>query len=317
MHAYFELIKRLHIRRKYCLLLLLRSPFDVIRAWMQAALMRSVFSCLETESADRLPAVCIGWGLLCALLFLYNGTVWSVYAVFAAETEARLQKDMTDKTLSLPYRLVQGRLGGEWFTRRNGDIQAAIAMMNGPLNIPHLVTACFNMILSSFLMLRASPALLAVTWAFILPYLLVNYRIVLKPLNGLKERSRSAMADISSSIKPLIADAEAILLYDAGSLLLEKCEQESRRLMRTNLQIQTRRGLSDMTSRLFGIGGYLALLLTGFSMIAGGKMALSGLLYCSQLRGSILASVLMLVTCRSNIKANAVCVKKVNEALEE
>lgn len=317
MHEFFKLIKRLHIRRKYYVLLLLRSPFDVIRAWMHAAMMRSVFSCLEAESADRLPVVCIGWGLLCALLFLYNGTVWSIYAAFAAGTEARLQKEMTDKTLSLPYRLVQGRLGGEWFTRRNGDIQAAITMMNGPLNIPHLVTAFFNMILSSFLMLKASPALFAVTWAFILPYLLVNYRLVLRPLPGLKEKSRCAMADISSSIKPLIADAEAILLYDVGSLLLTKCEEESRRLMKTNLQTHMRRGLSEMVSRLFGIGGYLALLLTGFAMIAGGRMALSELIYCSQVRGSILAGVLMLITCKSNIKANAVSVKKVNEALGE
>lgn len=315
MREYFKLIKWLNIGRKYFMLLLLRSPFDVIRAWMQAALLRSVFSCLETENATRLPVICIGGGLLSAALFLYNGTVWSIYAAFAARTEARLQKEMTDKTISLPYRLVQKRLGSEWFTRRNGDIQAAITMMNGPLNIPHWVTAFFNTVLSSVLMLTASPILFAVTWVFILPYLLVNYRMVLRTLPGLKEESRSAMADVTSSIKPLIAEAETILLYDAGGLMLKKCEQESRRLMRANLKMHIRRGLSDMVSRLFGIGGYLALLLTGAVMISGGTMTFSDWVYCSQVRGSILAGVLMLITCMSNIKANAVCVKKVNEAL--
>ena len=50
-------------------------------------------------------------------------------------------------------------------------------------------------------------------------------------------------------------------------------------------------------------------------MISGGTMTFSDWVYCSQVRGSILAGVLMLITCMSNIKANAVCVKKVNEAL--
>lgn len=317
MREFFKLIKRLNIKHPYGVLLLLRSPFDVVMAYLKAILLRSVFSCLETESADRLPAICMGWGLLCAMLFLYNGIVWSVYAAFSARTEARLQKEMTDKVLSLPYRSVQDRGNGEWFTRRNGDIQAVVTMMNGPLNIPHWVTAFFNTILSSLLLLRCSPVLLIVTWAFILPYLLLHDYVVLKRLPGLKEQSRSALTDITSLIKPLIADAEAIALYDAGGLMLRTCEQESRRLMKTNLKMHLCRGLSDLISRLFGIGGYLVLLLAGFAMISGGTMTFSALVYCFQVRGAILSGTLMLITCMSNIKANAVCVKKVNEALEE
>lgn len=317
MHEFFKLIKRLNIQGRYMLLLLLRSPFDVIRTYMQAVLLMDVFSCLETGRADRLPEVCIGWGLLCAVLFLYNGIVWSIYAAFSAGTEARLQKELTDQILFLPYRLVQRRGSGEWFTRRNGDIQAVMTMMNGPLHIPHWMTSLVNTILSSFLLLKCSPVLFAVTGAFILPYYLLHNCLVIKRLPGFKDESRKVMADIASSIKPLITDAEVIAIYDAGGMMLKKCEEDSRRLMKINLKMQLCRGLGDLLSRLFGISGYLALLLAGFAMVSGGTMAFSSLVYCSQMRGGILSGLLMLMTCMSNIKENAVCAKKVNESLEE
>ncbi len=317
MHEFLKLIRRLKVGRRYMTLLLLRSPFDVVWTYMQASLLRSVFSCLETGSAGRLAAICAGWGLLCAMLFLYNGTVWSVYAAFSAKTEARLQTDMTNKILSLPYRTVQGRYSGEWLTMRNNDIQAVITMMNGPLNIPHWVTALLNTVLSSALMLRCSPVLFFVTLAFILPYLLVSHGMVLRRLPLLKEESRSAMTHITTYIEPLVTEAEAIAVYDAGDMMLRKCEQESRRLLRTNMKMHLRRGLGDAVSRLFGIGGYLAVLFTGFTMISGGTMTFSELVYCLQMRGAVLSGPLMLITCMSNIKVHAVCAKKVNEALEE
>ena len=54
-----RLLKRLGIRRKYIMLLLLRSPFDALRTWMQAGLLKAVFYCIETEEAGRLPGLCI------------------------------------------------------------------------------------------------------------------------------------------------------------------------------------------------------------------------------------------------------------------
>lgn len=114
----------------------------------------------------------------------------------------------------------------------------------------------------------ASPILLAVTGTFLLPYWLIHHRAVLRPLPGLRE--------------------------------------ESRRLMRANLKLQIRRWLGDMLFRLFGIGGYLALLFTGAAMMADGKMTFSDLVYCFQVRASILAGGLMLINCVSNIKINSI-----------
>ena len=54
-----RLIKRMGIGRRYVLLLLLRAPFDGARAWMLAALMKSVFRCLEAGEAEGLPGICV------------------------------------------------------------------------------------------------------------------------------------------------------------------------------------------------------------------------------------------------------------------
>ena len=90
------------------------------------------------------------------MLFVYNGIIWVEYAAFSAKVEIWLQKKMFEKILSLPIKQIDRRFSGEWITRLNSDIQAAFTMMNGPLNIPHLVVAVINTMLSCFLMLKSS-----------------------------------------------------------------------------------------------------------------------------------------------------------------
>ncbi|MBD5488653.1 MAG: ABC transporter ATP-binding protein [Lachnospiraceae bacterium] len=317
MSDFGKLIREMGIWRKYFFLLVLRAPFDAIRTWMLASLMRSVFRCLEAGNTGSLLEICAVYGLLCMMLFMYNGVVWSNYAAFAAKTEVRIQQKMFHKILSLPLKRVGSRFSGEWITRLNSDIQAAFTMMNGPLNIPHITVAVINTMLSSFLMLKSSLLFLTVTWAFILLQLLVNYKTVLMAVPKLKEESQNAMAENTSAIKPLITEADAILLYDAEEMMIKKCEENSRKLMKINMKIHVRSALSDVGMRLFGIGGYLVILLMGYGFISGEKMAFSDVVYCFQVRGSIMAGVFMLVTCLNNLKANSVCVKRVCDILEE
>lgn len=317
MSDFCKLIKRMGIQRKYIFLLVLRSPFDALRTWMLAGLMKSVFLCLETDDAGKLSAICILYGLICALLFLYNGTIWSIYAAFSAKIEVRLQKKMLEKILSLPFKRVNSCFSGEWITKLNSDIQAAITMMNAPLNIPHVVVAIINTMLSSFLMLRSSLLMFGLTWILILPYLLINYKIVLGNIPKLKEEAQNAMSESTSAIKPLIAEADTILLYDAGDLMIKKCDESSRKLMKINLKIHMRNAVSNAVLRLFGIGGYFMLLLIGYSFIYKGIMSFSDVIYCFQVRGSILAGMSMLITCLNNIKVNSVCIKRVNDTFEE
>lgn len=317
MGDFRKLVKRMGVWRKYIFLLLLRSPFDAFRTWLLANLMKSIFGCLETHHSGSLLKICVLYGLLCAMLFVYNGMIWSKYAAFSAKAEVWLQKKMFEKILSLPLKRINSRSGGEWMTRLNSDIQAAFTMMNGPLNIPHLAAAVINTMLSCLLMLRSSLLFLGITWIFAIPPLWINHKLVLKSIPKLKEESQNAMAENTSAIKPLLTDADTILLYDARELMIKNCDESSRRFMKINMKMHARRAFSDMSMRLFGIGGYLMILFTGYGLLDNGTMAFSDTVYCFQVRGSILSGMFMLITCLNNLKANSVCIKRIHDILEE
>ena len=317
MRELFKLIKRMGIQRKYIFLLLLRAPFDAFKTWMLANLMKSVFLCLETAHIDQLLEICAVYGLICALMYIYNGTIWSRYAAFCAKTEVWLQKEVLKKILDLPLKRVESDFSGEWITKLNSDIQAALTMMNGPINIPHLIVSIINVMLAAFLMLRTSALLLGITCLLILPLLFVNYEIVLKSIPKLKEQSQHALADNTSVIKPLVADADMILLYNAGSVMMKKCDETSRTLMKINMKMHVRNAISDAATRLFGIGGYFILLLMGYKLMQEGNMFFSDMVYCFQVRGSILVGMSMFINCLNNIKTNSVCIKRIKATLDE
>lgn len=310
-----KLVRRMGLWRKYVFLLLLRSPFDAFRTWLSANLMKSVFRCLETHHSGALLQLCAAYGLLCAMLFVYNGVVWTEYAAFSAKAEIRLQKRMLEKVLSLPLKRIGSRFSGEWLTRLNSDIQAAFTMMNGPFNMPHLAVAAINTTLSCILLLKSNVLFWCITWMFAIPQFIVNYRVVLKAVPQLKEEAQDAMAENTSAIKPLLTEADTILLYDAKELMLMNCAKSSRRLIKINMKMHVRKAVSDVGMRLFGIGGYLVLLLTGYCLIGNGTMAFSDVVYCFQVRGSVLSGMFMLITCQNSLRANSVCVKRINDTL--
>lgn len=312
-----KLLKSMGLWRKYIVLLLLRSPFDAFRTWLLANLMKSIFRCLEMDNSDALLKLCAAYGLLCAMLFIYNGMIWSEYAVFSAKVEIWLQNKMFEKILSLPFKRINNRFSGEWITRWNSDIQAAFTMMNGSMNIPHLVVALINTMLSCLLMLKSSFLFLGITWLFAIPQMLINDRLVLKSFPKLKEESLNAMAGNTSAIKPLLTDADTILIYDARELMMINCAENSKRLMKINMKMHMRRAVSDVSMRLLGIGGYLMILFMGYRFIHIGTMAFSDVVFCFQVRGSILSGMFMLITCLNNLKANSVCIKRMNDTFEE
>lgn len=317
MNELSKLMKKMGIQRKYIFLLLLRSPFDALRAWMLANLMKAVFLCLEACDGGRLWVVCITYGLICALLFFYNGTVWSLYAAFSAKVEAGLQRILLRRLMSLPLKQVDGRFGAEWITRLNSDVQAVNMMMSGPLNLPHAVVSVINTMLSSFLMLGSSRLLFVVAWVFIIPHLFLNYGVVLKYAPKWKKKAQRAVAESTAAIKPLVTEAESILLYDAGELMMEKYQESSRRLMKLNLGMQMRNALSSAVLRLFGCGGFFAMLAVGYTLVLKGRMPLAEVMYCLQVRLSILTGMFMLFNSMNNIKANSVCAERVNNVLEK
>lgn len=257
MNDFYKLFRRLGTLRKYIILLVLRAPFDALRAWMVACLMKSTFLCIETENAEKLLLECIIYGLICGGLFFYNGTIWSIYAAFAAEVEAALQKMLLHKMVNAPLGKIESHFSGDWMTRLNSDVHGAFVLLNGPLNIPHAVVSALNLTLSSVLLCRSSVCLFLATWSFVFPHLLLNQKAVQKRLPGLKEDSQKALSECTSAIKPLITEAETILVYDAGKLMMNVFENSSRKLMKINVTMHMWNAFSGAALKLLGFGGYL------------------------------------------------------------
>ncbi len=317
MNDFINLTKKLGIQCKYFFLLILRSPFEALRAWMMACLMKSTFLCVETKNTEKLLTECMIYGLICGVLFFYNGAIWSIYAAFSAKVEAQLQKMMLSKIMTASPEHVNSHFSGEWITKINSDIHTVFVLMNGPLNIPHVVVSAINLTLSSFLLCRCSLQLFMMTWIFILPHVFINAKVALKSMPGLKKDAQNALSESTSAIMPFITEADTILSYDAGDLMMNICEKSSRKLMNINMGMHMRNIFSRAVLLLLGISGYLLIMFLGFHSIYNGRMSFAELTYSFQERGAVMAAVLMAATCLSNIKANLVCVKSINDTFRE
>jgi len=317
VNEFIDLTKRLGIQSKYIFLLILRSPFEALRAWMMACLMKSTFLCIEAKNTDKLLRECAIYGLICGVLFFYNGAIWSIYAAFSARAEAKLQKMMLSKMMTASLEHVNSRFSGEWITKINSDIHTVFVLMNGSLNIPHVVVSAINLTVSSFLLCRISLQLFVMTWIFILPHIFLNAKVVLRSLPGLREDAQNALSESTSAIKPFITEADTILSYDAGDLMMNICEKSSWKLMNINLGMHMCNIFSRAVLLFQGISGYLLIMLFGFHSIYKGRMSFAELTYSFQERGAIMAAVLMAAACLSNIKANLVCAKRINDTFRE
>ena len=81
------------------------------------------------------------------------------------------------------------------------------------------------------------------------------------------------MAKNTSAIKPLLTDADTILLYDTKEWMMANCAKHSKKLMKINVKMHMRKAVSDVGMRLFGIGGYLIILFMGIRLISNEIMA--------------------------------------------
>lgn len=304
-------------RNKYLFLLFLRAPFEALRTWVLANLLKDVFGALAGGGAAWLTSRCIVYGLLCIVLFCYNGIVWSRYAAFSAEAEASLQKRMMKSILEMPYQKVSEHRGSDWLTRMNSDIHGVFVLMNGPLTIPHAVVSVLNIVLASLLLFQCEVRMFVAVWVFVIPHLLLNYLVVSKGMPGRKEKSQKALADCTGTLKPLIAEAESVRIYQAEEMLLEQCRASSKKLMDIHMKMQIRTALGNGLGRLFGMAGYLVLIFMGYGKMNTNRMSFAELVYLFQLRGGVLLGVMMLATCISNIKMYLACAKRVGEICQD
>lgn len=101
---------------EFLFLLLLRCPFDAAMTVVNATFLQHAFNAVTQNDSTQLTSLCLIFGLASLCLFLYNGTVWSIYAPFVTRMEnALLELKQLGFSLSEIKKLLDGGMSNEQF----------------------------------------------------------------------------------------------------------------------------------------------------------------------------------------------------------
>ena len=323
-------LKHTEKRGKYLLLLSFRSPFDSFFTLTRVFLLSGAFFAIETQNDTEyisqsilwfhpspLLEICFIFGIANVFLYLYNGFIWQMFGANYITMSGHIKKALFRRILALPLETIEQRTQGDILSRCNQDTEMAMQMLAGPLNLPHLLIAAVNVIVSSVFLFFANPLMLALTWTFVLPHIIVNHFAVAKPMTGFQQEAQEAIASAANVMSAMIVSADDAILYDAQDLLLKEYERNSLKVRDARMKIVKRSALAGGFIPLFGLSGYMALMLAGGLQITDGSMHFYDLIAMFQLRGGILSGSLMMINCMTNLKINLAGIRRSNEMLSD
>ncbi len=301
--------------KRFIILTILRCPFDALYTIVQATFLKLVFEAISSKNQDSLYYVCALFTIGSLLLFLYNGTIWRMYAAYVVKWVGMLRRKLFEHISSLSVQQIEARPSGEWITRLNADMQAAAAILNQSIHLPHAVVSTVNISVSSVILALLDPLMFGLVILFVIPHILISRFVVARPMTRLAAIAQEEIAENTSDMNALITCADTALLYNAQEFLTKRFEVSSLNIRKANMQLQYRRAIGSGLMVLMGLGGYLAALLIGGRLVAAGDMTFGGLTAVFQYRGGILAGSMMLVNSLINIKTAMAGIKRVNETL--
>lgn len=314
LHELRKILKIIGSGWRFIFLLLLRSPFDIASTLIQATFLQHAFNATGTNDATGLTSVCLMFGVACLCLFLYNGTVWSIYAPFCARLEGKLRTKLFHKIASLSYERIESTSQGEWLTRLNTDVEAPF--WRG-FHFPHAACAIVNISVSAIILWRMNPAVLGWVLLFVVPHIAVSQLLIARVMPGLNKKLLEATAKNTSELTALITCADVAALYDAGNYLIKRFEQSSLALWKANMRIRERNALSAGILHLFGLGGYLTLLIVSSGWMADRHFTFGDLTAVFQYRGGVLVGSMVLISCLISIQASMAGIRRLNETMAE
>jgi ABC-type multidrug transport system fused ATPase/permease subunit len=98
---------------------------------------------------------------------------------------------------------------------------------------------------------------------------------------------------------------------------MRRFEKSSRDLFRANMKIHIRNALGAGILPLFGLSGYLTLLVVSSGWIAAGQLTFGDLTAAFQYRGGVLLGSLMLMNSIVSLNANLAGIRRLNETMAE
>ena len=231
--------------------------------------------------------------------------------------QAMVRKKLFSRISNFSYQAVSEVPCGEWVTRMNSDTQVASDLIGGALALPHVGLVCFNILVSSFVLLHLNLKLFLLSVCFILPHVILSQYLFARPMTALREKSQEKYSQLTSWLEPVITASEVVQLYDATDYLHKKLEKSSLELRTANMKIHRKNAIGSGLMPIFGGIGYVAMLVLGSIQINAGYSDFGGLIKVIQYRGAVLLGIMKLLNCIINIRGNLAGVRRVNEIIEK
>jgi len=300
--------------KKFAFMLLLRCPFDAVSNVVYAVFFMRALEAVEVGGAAALFRAC-GWFFLASVcLFLYNGSVWMIYAPFAVRTEGGLRRALYEKMYSFSCERVESVPSGDWIARLNADVEMPFSQ---PLHLPHFVCSVVNVTASAIILYAINPAVFGWVTLFVVPHIAVSQIYIAQAMPELNRRSLEAKAKNADGLTAFITCADAASLYDASGFLTQKFLESSFGLLNANMKIHKRNAFGAAILPLFGLCGYLALLYASSGWIANERFTFGGLTGAFQFRGGVLLGSFMLINSVVSIKGSMAGITRLNAILAE
>jgi ABC-type multidrug transport system fused ATPase/permease subunit len=182
------------------------------------------------------------------------------------------------------------------------------------VHLPFLVVGITNAGISSVMLLHMSPEIFGLVILFVMPHILANYFIT-KPIPEIWRTSLGHSAQNVTDFNAMITCADIAILYDAQGFLMKRFEESSLNIRKENMKIRRRFTLDGGLASLFGMSGYLILLLIGKDWIHAGVMTFGILTAAFQYRGGIIAGSGAVITGFRQIQSSMPGINMVNEIM--
>jgi len=308
-----KILKTINSSWRFVFLILLRSPVNIAMTFVNAFFLQQAFNSIMQNNSRQLINTCVIFGIASLCIFLYNGSVWSVYAApLVTKMEGTLRIKLFRKISSLSYEKIEALPQGEWLTRLNTDVQMPFSE-----SWPHTAVAVVNICVSSYLLWRLDTAVFGWILLFVIPHIAFSQLLIARAMPGFNKKSLAAMAQNTDELTTLVTCADIAALYDGQEYFMKRFEKSSRDLLQANMKMHARNALGAGVLPLFGLGGYLTLLIVSSRWIAEGRLTFGDLTAAFSYRGGVLLGALMLINSLISIQAGMAGIRRLNVTLAE
>lgn len=310
------MLKEAGVLKRFRIMLLLRSPFDILNSVLTANLMSVFIRMIENKDMDKLIETTLLFLAFTAMLFTYNMIIWSTVAT---KTTVLLQTSLRKKVFAqitqLPPEELRGSFGADWFTRLNNDIDKACGYLTSPLNFMHMIIALVNIVISSAIMICMNIELYVIGISFVFSAFMINVFFISGKITEYSTNARQNLVEYTDWIDVTIRDSEMLAIFEGENFVREQTEKKSRQILKENMKVHNRVSLCNMIYALSGMLGYLMILVRGNDIMGEEMSDFADLCKMTQYRANSVMSVNCVYSCINNMKGSLVGVERVNEVI--